>query len=120
MTRLSRPGGKHTRASAHSPRTWLFSSEVGHLRRADRASGEARFEELYRSTAKDLLAYLTRRASDPEEATDLLAEVYVIACQRLDKVPPDGNARLWLFGVARTLLMKDAQAERSHQALMGA
>ncbi len=90
------------------------------MRREDRTSGKERFEDLYRSTAKDLLGYLTRRASGPEEATDILAEIYVIAWQRLDKVPTDGNARLWLFGVARNLLMKSAQAERSHQALVGA
>lgn len=90
------------------------------MSREDRASGEERFEELYRATAKDLLAYLTRRASDPEEATDILAEVYVIAWQRLDKVPTDGNARLWLFGVARNLLMKSTRTARSHQALVGA
>jgi RNA polymerase sigma-70 factor, ECF subfamily len=90
------------------------------MRRADRGSCEDRFEQLYRSTAQDLLAYVTRRARDPEEATDILAEVYVIAWRRLDKVPSDDTARLWLFGVARNLLMKRTRAERSHQALMGA
>jgi RNA polymerase sigma factor (sigma-70 family) len=84
----------------------------------DQASREARFEDLYRSTATDLLAFLTRRASDPEEATDILAEVYLIAWRRLDSVPTDQGARLWLFGVARNLIMKDNQRERSHQALV--
>ncbi len=79
---------------------------------------EQRFEELYRGTAPDLLAYLTRRASDPEEATDILAEVYLVAWRRLDKVPDGSDARLWLFGVARNLLMKSNQHQRSHQALV--
>ena len=64
------------------------------MNREDRSSAVARFEELYRSTAKDLLAFLTRRASDPEEATDILAEVYLIAWRRLDTVPANGDARL--------------------------
>ena len=90
------------------------------MSRKCRTFDRERFEELYRATAKDLLAYLIRRASDPEEATDIMADVYVIAWQRLEKVPTDGNARLWLFGVARNLLMKSTRTARSHQALVGA
>lgn len=70
------------------------------MNREDRSDAEARFEELYRSTAHDLLVFLARRASDPEEATDILAEVYMVAWRRLDKVPADSGARLWLFGIA--------------------
>ena len=88
------------------------------MRRPTRSSPEARFEDLYRSTATDLLAFLARRASNPEEATDLLAEVYLVAWRRLDKVPTGHGARLWLFGVARNLIMKDSQRQQSHQALV--
>jgi RNA polymerase sigma-70 factor (ECF subfamily) len=90
------------------------------MSRSDRADREARFEQLYLSTAKDLLAFLTRRTSRPEESTDLLAEVYLIAWRRLDRMPGGDRSRLWLFGVARKLLMKSAEQERSHQALMRA
>jgi RNA polymerase sigma-70 factor (ECF subfamily) len=85
------------------------------MTRQDQASREARFEALYRSTAADLLTFLTRRAADPEEATDILAEVYLVAWRRLEKVPPDGGARLWLFGVARNLLLKSNRQLRSYQ-----
>jgi RNA polymerase sigma-70 factor (ECF subfamily) len=88
------------------------------MSRPDPSGGEALFEDLYRSTAKDLLVYLTRRASDREEATDILAEVYVVAWRRLKEVPTGGEARLWLFGVARNLLMKSNQQRRSHQELV--
>ena len=88
------------------------------MSRPDPASREARFENLYRSTATDLLAFLTRRASDPEEATDILAEVYLVAWRRLDKVPTDEGARLWLFGVARKLLLRSNRQLRSHQDLV--
>lgn len=81
-------------------------------------SRDKRFEDLYRTTAADLLAFLTRRASDPEAAADLLAEVYLVAWRRLDKLPGDEGARLWLFGVARNLIMKNSQRQQSHQALI--
>jgi RNA polymerase sigma-70 factor, ECF subfamily len=83
-----------------------------------RAELEQRFDELYRSTAKDLLAYLARRTSDPEDATDLLAETYAIAWRRLNDIPPGRQATLWLFGIARNLLMKRGDQRRSQQRLV--
>ena len=88
------------------------------MSRPDQASKEARFENLYRSTARDLLAFLTRRAAYREEATDILAEVYIVAWRRLDEVPTDAGARLWLFGVARRLLLKSNRQLRSHQDIV--
>jgi RNA polymerase sigma-70 factor (ECF subfamily) len=88
------------------------------MSRQHHPSREARFENLYRSTATDLLAFLTRRASDPEEATDILAEVYLVAWRRLDKVPTDEGARLWLFGVAQKLLLKSNRQLRSYQDIV--
>jgi RNA polymerase sigma-70 factor, ECF subfamily len=84
----------------------------------DRSAREARFEQLYRATAKDLLTFLTRRTSRPDAATDLLAEVYLVAWRRLDRVPTGDESKLWLFGVARNLVMKGAEQERTHQALV--
>jgi RNA polymerase sigma-70 factor (ECF subfamily) len=88
------------------------------MSRLDRSGKESRFEELYRSTSKDLLTFLTRRTSTAEDATDLLAEVYLVAWRRLDKIPAGDEARLWLFGVARNLLMKNSQRHHSHEALV--
>jgi RNA polymerase sigma-70 factor (ECF subfamily) len=88
------------------------------MNREDRAERDQRFEELYRATAKDLLAFIARRTPDPEEATDLLAEAYTIAWRRLDEIPPATQATLWLFGVARNLLMKSSHQQRSQQALV--
>lgn len=69
---------------------------------------EVRFEQLFRATRRDLLAYLLRRTGSREDAADLLAETYLIAWRRLDAIPAEGQARLWLFGVARNLLSKGA------------
>ncbi len=88
------------------------------MNREDRAERERRFEEIYRATARDLLAFIARRTPDPEEATDLLAEAYTVAWRRLDEIPPATQATPWLFGVARNLLMKSSHQQRSGQSLV--
>ena len=70
------------------------------------------FEVLYRSTCDDLLRYLVRRCRDAEEAADLLAETYLTAWGKLNAVPDGEAARLWLFGVARNLLLRSARRRR--------
>jgi len=76
------------------------------------------FEQLFRNTRTDLLAYILRRSRGPEDAADVLAETYLIAWQKLDRIPKDERARLWLFGVARNLLMKGASRRQSGNALV--
>jgi len=78
----------------------------------------AGFEQLFRETRTDLLAYIMRRSQSAEDAADLLAETYLIAWQKLDAIPAGERARLWLFGVARNLLLKGASRLRSRHALV--
>jgi RNA polymerase sigma-70 factor, ECF subfamily len=75
------------------------------------------FEQLFRSTRTDLLAYLLRRSRNPEDAADVLGQVYVVAWQRVEAVPPGERARPWLFGVARNLLSKAWSRQRSEEAV---
>jgi RNA polymerase sigma-70 factor (ECF subfamily) len=82
----------------------------------DRARAE--FEQLFRDTRKDLLAYALRRSPTIEDAADIVADTYLIAWQRLERVPRGDEARLWLFGVARNLLRKGAQRHRSGDLLV--
>jgi RNA polymerase sigma factor (sigma-70 family) len=76
------------------------------------------FEELFRDTRTDLLAYIMRRSQSAEDAADVLAETYLIAWRKLDAIPTGERARLWLFGVARNLLLKGASRRRSRHALV--
>jgi RNA polymerase sigma factor (sigma-70 family) len=76
------------------------------------------FEQLFQSTRKDLLAYIVRRASTSEDAADVLAETYLIAWQKLEAVPEGDRARLWLFGVARNVLLRDASRRSSGVLLL--
>jgi RNA polymerase sigma-70 factor, ECF subfamily len=82
----------------------------------DRA--RAAFEQLFRETRADLLAYALRRSPTAEDAADVLAETYLIAWRRLERVPSGEEARLWLFGVARKLLLKGAGRRRSRDRLV--
>jgi RNA polymerase sigma factor (sigma-70 family) len=80
-------------------------------------SDEDRFHDLYASTHSDLLAYVMRRAQTPEDAADTIAETYLTAWRALNKLPAGDRARLWLFGVARNLLLKSARQHRVRDAL---
>jgi RNA polymerase sigma-70 factor, ECF subfamily len=82
--------------------------------RSSAQAGRAAFEELFRDTRADLLAYILRRSPNAEEAADVLAETYYVAWRKLDRIPNDDRARLWLFGVARNLLRKGIR--RRHYA----
>ena len=76
------------------------------------------FEQLVRETRDDLLAYAMRRASNAEDAADVLSETYLIAWRKLEKIPPGDSARLWLFGVAANVLRRGVTHHRSSEALI--
>lgn len=78
---------------------------------------EVRFRQLYEQNGKDLLAYALRRAQDPEDAADVVAETFLVAWRRGHEVPIDGSARLWLFGVARRVLSNQRRGERRRAKL---
>jgi RNA polymerase sigma-70 factor (ECF subfamily) len=76
-----------------------------------------RIESVVRREAPALLAYFERR-STPHDAADLLGETLLIAWRRVSAVPPDDReARMWLFGVARRVLMTSRRSGVRRQAL---
>jgi RNA polymerase sigma-70 factor (ECF subfamily) len=79
------------------------------------AEGTARFECLFRTHYRSVLAYARRRSSaDP--ADDIVAETFVVAWRRLDEVPPD--ALPWLIAVARLTLSNHERSGRRQRALL--
>jgi RNA polymerase sigma-70 factor (ECF subfamily) len=84
----------------------------------DQDDARAVFEQLFRDTRTDLLAYILRRSQSADDAADVLAETYLVTWQKLDAIPTGERARLWLFGVARNLLLKGASRRRSRHALV--
>jgi RNA polymerase sigma factor (sigma-70 family) len=77
-----------------------------------------RFSRLFADTERDLLAYALRRVDRAEDAADIVAETFLVAWRRLDKVPPGEEGRLWLYGVARRQLanQRRGQLRRSRLA----
>ncbi len=81
-----------------------------------REVAQARFSVLYRRHGRAILAYALRRTGDPEDAADAVAETFLVAWRRLNEVPI-GEARLWLYGVARRVIANQGRAERRRTAL---
>jgi RNA polymerase sigma factor (sigma-70 family) len=76
-----------------------------------------RFEKLYAAHHASLLGYALRRTDNTDDAADALAETFLAAWRRLDDVPPDPQARLWLYGTARRVLANQRRGELRRLAL---
>lgn len=62
---------------------------------------EDRFRAAYAAHVRALLAFSARRCDHLPDAADIVADTRLVACRRIDAMPPDPDTRLWLFGVAR-------------------
>jgi RNA polymerase sigma-70 factor (ECF subfamily) len=83
-----------------------------------RLQPEARFDELYRSAGASVLAYALRRCTSRDDALDVTADTFLVAWRRRSELPADaGDARAWLFGVARGCLLNLARGDRRSQRL---
>jgi RNA polymerase sigma-70 factor (ECF subfamily) len=82
-----------------------------------RELAQVHFGRLYRAQGRAILAYALRRVEDPEDATDVVAETFLIAWRRLGEVPIDDGARLWLYAVARRVIANLHRAERRRTRL---
>ena len=71
------------------------------------------FGSLYDHTVRDLLGYLLRRSASSDDAADRLAETFLIAWDKRDQMPTgEGQARPWLFGVARNVLRREREVNQ--------
>lgn len=82
-----------------------------------RELAQIRFGQIYREQGQAILAYALRRVEGPEDAADVVAETFLVAWRRLDEVPSNAGARLWLFGVARLVIANRHRAERRRTRL---
>lgn len=74
-----------------------------------------RLESLFVEHAAAVRAYVLRR-SDPVDAEDVVMEVFVIACRRLEDMPPEPLP--WLLGCARRVLANHRRGARRANALI--
>jgi RNA polymerase sigma-70 factor, ECF subfamily len=85
--------------------------------RHDSSPREAAFRDLYEATYDDLLRFAQRRIP-PTHAEDVVADTMLVAWRRFDDVPSDpGDARAWLYGIARNTLLKARRGGRRRDAL---
>ena len=78
---------------------------------------EMRFRCLYDRHHPDVLAYFSRRIGR-EAAQDAADEVFAVAWRRIDDVPPDDQAILWLYGVAHGVLRNHDRGTRRLRRLV--
>jgi RNA polymerase sigma-70 factor (ECF subfamily) len=81
------------------------------LRRQDR------FDALFAAYARDVVAYCSWRAGSPSDAQDAVAEVFLTAWRRVDRVPDGDAARVWLYATARRVLANQRRSNRRRLAL---
>lgn len=74
-------------------------------------SDVTRFEQLYDEYSHLILAYAARRTSQFSDATDVTADTFAIAWRKIREVPPDEEARPWLYGVARNVLLNHQRSK---------
>jgi RNA polymerase sigma-70 factor (ECF subfamily) len=87
--------------------------------RRDRDARRERFEVLYAEHYASIYRYVDRRvAGRGDEVPDVVAEVFTAMWRRLDDVPGNGDARLWLYGMARHTLMNHRRARRRRWRLL--
>lgn len=78
---------------------------------------EQTFRSLYVAAYPDLVRFVQRRAH-PDHAEDVVADAFLVAWRRLDELPRrEDDARAWVFGIARNLLLNERRGAQRRQAL---
>ncbi|PZG21274.1 RNA polymerase subunit sigma-70 [Micromonospora craterilacus] len=78
---------------------------------------EARFTRLYEATYADLLRFIQRRVH-PTHAEDVAADAFLVAWRRLEDLPEQtGDARAWLYGIARGVILNTVRGADRQRAL---
>ena len=78
---------------------------------------EVRFRTFYADSYADVLRFVRRR-TPPDRAEDVVAEAFLVAWRRVADLPAAyGDARAWVFGIARHCLLNDRRAAGRRAAL---
>lgn len=78
---------------------------------------EPEFRSLYERAYAELLRFVERRVH-PDHAEDTVAETFLVVWRRLDELPRrDDDARAWLFGIARHVLLNQRRGIERQRAV---
>ncbi len=80
-------------------------------------TAEDAFRRLYAQHFGAIRNYALRRVRRADDATDLVAETFLVAWRRWAEVPAGDDALLWLYGVARLVLANHQRGERRRHQL---
>ena len=74
------------------------------------------FVDLYERAYGDVVRFAQRRAGT--HAEDVAADAFLVAWRRLDELPVDpDDARAWLFGIARNVMLNHRRGAERRDAL---
>jgi RNA polymerase sigma factor (sigma-70 family) len=75
----------------------------------------ARFDVLFASHERSILAYALRRSANHLDAEDVVAETFIVAWRKIDAVPEDPLP--WLYAVARRVLANQRRGNGRRERL---
>src|SRR4051812_20442146 len=101
--------GRHTHSAG---------GQVQDMSHASHAPGpEHAFRSLYEALYPDLLRFVQRR-DHTGRAEDVVADAFLVVWRRLDDLPrAHDDARAWIFGITRNILLNNHRGEQRRQAL---
>jgi RNA polymerase sigma factor (sigma-70 family) len=76
-----------------------------------------RFDALFQRHVADVVAYCRWKAGSTSDAEEAVAEVFLTAWRRLDDIPGEDAARVWLYATARRVIANQRRSTRRRAAL---
>jgi RNA polymerase sigma factor (sigma-70 family) len=86
---------------------------------SDERAHRARFRAVFDANYHYVLGYALRRTGSKEDAEDVVAETFLTAWRRLDRLPDGAGVRPWLYGVARKALANQRRGDVRRARLAG-
>lgn len=78
----------------------------------DESEATSRFEELYASAYRKVLAFARQRTANLEDAYEVVSETFLVAWRRLEDALSADNSLAWLYGVAYRVLANQRRQQR--------
>jgi RNA polymerase sigma factor (sigma-70 family) len=86
---------------------------------SDDRAHRARFRAVFDANYHHVLGYAFRRTDSREDAEDAVAETFLTAWRRLDRLPEGAGARPWLYGITRRVLANQRRGDVRRARLTG-